>query len=733
MREQLSSFLFFLLVFWSFLGQSQTIGGYNVYYGHLHNHSSISDGEGSPDWAYRYAKYNAGLDFFGLGDHGRDINGIEYRSMKKAANAYNEDGIFTTFWGFEWTSSTYGHILVVNAEDYCSAYQSATNTFKEISQWISERQCVAFFNHPGREDNKNKEFGHFKDVPNNKFVGIELWNKVRGFDTFYYNDGYFSNDGGLNYWEEGLKRGWKLGASGAEDNHYGTWGTWAEYRMAILSKELTREALYSAMKERRFYSTLDKNIALSLKVNGREMGSTVVRGDYDLQISAFDEDNEVFTKVVLYKNGIEEQRWNINTNKVDITDDIHVSDGDYYYVIVTQLDGDEAISSPIWGKGVDLNAPPSCRVTVPEMGEHFSLGQNIIMETTAVDSDGVVEYVDFYVNGQFVSRDSSYPYSGNYVAPADGFYSVTAKAKDDKGAVTTSVAVDIKVGLVVQSVSSRIASGLDDVEERPDGRVYSNSSDIELVYDSYTGGNQIVGLRFLDMNIPQGATINSAYIQFTSDATDAERCDLLIRGHDVDNSSVFKTRLNDVSLRETTDAKVHWRPAAWFSEGEDGELQRTPDISSVVQEIVSRPGYSESSAMSFIISGSGTRTAMSYDKSTSGAAELVVEYAIGGGSTKGWALEGAGGFFLETTELEVQPALFEVYPNPVKNGVLTVKTKEANSQTLVQMFNLNGKRYLNQLINGGESTLLLRGIKPGLYYVRLKNKMGAEVKKVVVE
>ena len=53
-----------------------------------------------------------------------------------------------------------------------------------------------------------------------------------------------------------------------------------------------------------------------------------------------------------------------------------------------------------------------------------------------------------------------------------------------------------------------------DIEEyKNSGDMYEGSSDLELGSD---GGEQIVGMRF-NLPVPQGATINNAYIQFTVD------------------------------------------------------------------------------------------------------------------------------------------------------------------------------------------------------------------------
>jgi hypothetical protein len=323
---------------------------YNTYYGHLHNHTNVSDGTGTPSQAYAYARDTAKLDFFGLADHSNMITSTEWTDIKNAANAYNSDGNFATFYGFEWTSSAnYGHVAVINSDDYCSHTDAATDTFTELVSWLSTRDAVAFFNHPGRENGANREFEHFQTTPSNKFVGMELWNKTVGFSTFYYNDGYYTNDGGKNFFNEALTRGWKIGASGSDDNHTATWGTDTDSRMAVLSKSKTRASIFEALKAKRFYSTLDKNLSLSFEINGNQMGSTMSAGNnYSGSIKASDADSEIFTEYTFFMNDFPLSTMPVNSTTIDTGFTIGGGAGNYYYVRVKQLDGGEAISSPIF-------------------------------------------------------------------------------------------------------------------------------------------------------------------------------------------------------------------------------------------------------------------------------------------------------------------------------------------------------------------------------------------------
>ncbi|MBT8401043.1 MAG: hypothetical protein KJO98_11250, partial [Rhodothermia bacterium] len=76
----------------------------------------------------------------------------------------------------------------------------------------------------------------------------------------------------------------------------------------------------------------------------------------------------------------------------------------------------------------------------------------------------------------------------------------------------------------------------------------------------------------------------------------------------------------------TTSASTGWQPAPWTSRGQAGADQRTPDLSSVIQEIVSRGDWNSGNAMAILVSGSGERTAESYNGDSNGAPLLHIEW-----------------------------------------------------------------------------------------------------------
>ena len=326
------------------------VGGYNIYMGHIHNHTSASDGTGTPNEAFAYARDMAGMDYLGITDHAEQISAEEWTVLTEAADLYNEDNSFVTFRGFEWSSSSsYGHVSIIGTTDFVRSNDTATDTFDELCAWLSGTTGIAFFNHPGREDDNGIEFSHFTTAPVDNFTGMEFWNKSDGFTEYYYNDGYVSGDSGMNYYNEALQNGWHIGASGSGDDHMGTWGTRQDFRHAVLAHARTRDDILAAFRARRFYSTLDRNLSMSFKINGGEMGSTVSAGTYTIEVSLDDgSPDDLFTGLDLLKNGVVTDTWTPGEKQFSVTQGITVSAGEYYYIVARQADGDQAVSSPVW-------------------------------------------------------------------------------------------------------------------------------------------------------------------------------------------------------------------------------------------------------------------------------------------------------------------------------------------------------------------------------------------------
>ena len=285
---------------------------------------------------------------------------------------------------------------------------------------------------------------------------------------------------------------------------------------------------------------------------------------------------------------------------------------------VTDSGGNSVNSSQVTVTVVSQPPPLASFTAVPTNGE---APLTVFFDATASsDPNGsIVSYEWDYDDGSIFGSGAMT--SHEYTFP--GSYTVTLTVTDNEGATATAT-TPVIVG-VLAPIDVRVSASSDDAEESTSGSVSRSSSDLELV-DEGSNLDQTVGMRFNGVGIPQGAAILNAYLQFQVDETDSGSSDLEIRGQDDDNATTFTSSSGNISSRPTTGNVVSWAPPPWTSKGEAGPDQRTPDLSAIIQEIVDRPGWVANNSMVIIITGSGERTAESYNGSSSAAPLLHVEY-----------------------------------------------------------------------------------------------------------
>jgi len=171
----------------------------------------------------------------------------------------------------------------------------------------------------------------------------------------------------------------------------------------------------------------------------------------------------------------------------------------------------------------------------------------------------------------------------------------------------------------------RIEDDLDDVEEQSSGSVDSTSSDLELPDD------QVIGIRFLKVYVPRGATISKAYLEFTVDELEGPQAtNMIIDGELSPNARVFAVADNNVSNRARTSAKVVWQPEDWPVEG---EIHHSSDISAVIEEIVGQDGWVSGNSLVIIIYDDPDNPSISFRTAEAGPGDdavlLHIEWSLG--------------------------------------------------------------------------------------------------------
>lgn len=168
-----------------------------------------------------------------------------------------------------------------------------------------------------------------------------------------------------------------------------------------------------------------------------------------------------------------------------------------------------------------------------------------------------------------------------------------------------------------------IAGVEDDAEEDSKGEVKLHSSDLELGLDA--GDPQVVGLRFSNIPLSSSDQLESVWIQFTVDETGKSPTQLKIEAEAALNPEPFVESKQNLSSRKRTKANVTWAPPAWTKVDTHEAGQATPDLTALLQEVLSQPGWSKGGSVCFLITGSGTRIARSYKGASSGSARLVLK------------------------------------------------------------------------------------------------------------
>jgi hypothetical protein len=116
-------------------------------------------------------------------------------------------------------------------------------------------------------------------------------------------------------------------------------------------------------------------------------------------------------------------------------------------------------------------------------------------------------------------------------------------------------------------------------------------------------------------------------VQFTANATNATSVTLSARGVDTDNFTGWSgasSVSSSVAGANGTTAATSWSPPGWTSG--DADAAQELDVTSIVQEIINRGGWSANNDMGIVISygsGSGVRTA-----SRLSPPELSVEWSV---------------------------------------------------------------------------------------------------------
>ena len=486
---------------WSFIvGKAQ----YELYFGQLHSHTTYSDGSGSLESALAYIAglpESANVDFVAFTDHSNYFDGSSAGTTANPEGALYDmslassvsQGLWNTYkntiaefnasqgeviaiGGFEMTwSGGPGHMNTFNTPGIVSRNNTTLNNktadagMKAYYALLSQSEgadSINQFNHPGATFGTFSDFAYWDALIDSRIQLVEVGNGEGQVGA----GGYFPS---YEYYTMALDKGWHVAPTNNQDNHKGKWGNANEARDVVLTDNFTEEGLYDAMRAMRMYSTEDKNLEIGYTVNGMLLGSSIeeVPEKLNIEVTVYDPDkSDSISKVeVIVNSGKVAHVWDNPTELATGTLSVELApEYSYYYIRVTEGDGDLAVTAPVWvGESLKLGISSVDTTTAtPVTGEELTITTTLF---NSEDSEATVKSLVYTTEGgKVIGTDLN-----TYVIPASASQSVSfaftpEAAKVTKITVTAVVELEgveytftMDIELDVQDADKLVYIGID--------------------------------------------------------------------------------------------------------------------------------------------------------------------------------------------------------------------------------------------------------------------------------
>jgi hypothetical protein len=271
-------------------GARPSAGEHHIYFGDLHNHNAVGYAQGSLERTFQIARNH--LDFFAFTPHGwwHDIGHYENHIERKwldgfevvqkrwpevleQVRKYDQPGVFVPIAGFEWHSSAFGdyHVLFPGLE----AKYARHNELRQLQQFAREEGALLIPHHPANRLGHRGANFQFRDPALSPV--LEIFSEWGNAEHDRAPSPYIRHTQGgrwtQNTMQYLLSQGHRFGVLASTDDHLGYPGAYREGLAAVLAPELTRAAIFDAIRHRRTYAVSGDRIQLAFRLNGQIMGS----------------------------------------------------------------------------------------------------------------------------------------------------------------------------------------------------------------------------------------------------------------------------------------------------------------------------------------------------------------------------------------------------------------------------------------------------------------------------
>ncbi|NOZ23721.1 MAG: CehA/McbA family metallohydrolase [Planctomycetes bacterium] len=340
---------------------------FGLYWGEIHGHTGLGDGIGAPEQYFDHARHVAHLDFTSLTDHACQLTDAGWERILQIANDVHATDTFVTLLGYEWAGRG-GHrnIYTSSPELDLLRCREDASCLEELWEAMKGRDDVLAIPHHtlpgGRLDPHCPDLERLIEV-------YSMW----GCSEYRGHPLLDKPERGVSV-QEALAEGKRLGIIAGSDNHDGRPGrsgegagtksrygnlTYKAGLTAVYAEQLSRQAIFAALKARRCYGTTGARITVDFRVNGRWMGEEIAPAD-PRDISGFVVGADKIDRIEIIRNNetVHADRPEGAAARLQWTDKapfdsiaLRPEGGTpfaFYYLRVVQADGEIAWTSPIW-------------------------------------------------------------------------------------------------------------------------------------------------------------------------------------------------------------------------------------------------------------------------------------------------------------------------------------------------------------------------------------------------
>jgi hypothetical protein len=336
----------------------------NFYFGDIHGHTRMSDGVGDVDEYFTSRRDYYEDDFASLTDHDTFVRLPIFPSgwelQKVFTEHYDAPGKFVTFFGQEYTTARYpkglGHKCIWTLDPETPLLDHTdkpVNTSQKLNAAVRKWKGIMAPHHTGWTGTDwelaDPEVQMLAEVVSNHGV----------FE--YQGNRPIPHRGGLRggFLQDALAKGLKFGFIGSSDCHGLIWHHGAGWRRdshrgglaCVLATDLTREALFEAMRKRRVYATTGIKPRFDFRVNDHLMGEEITIGaDTPIRISVDIAGRNDIKWVTIVRNNEDWYQYGGEgfTTRFTVEDESPAAGTSWYYARV-EFEGPEmAWSSPVW-------------------------------------------------------------------------------------------------------------------------------------------------------------------------------------------------------------------------------------------------------------------------------------------------------------------------------------------------------------------------------------------------